>query len=303
MSNSRLDVIGSTWTKCGAPICSKDRSAGSDLRRAATGGDPRRGQSWQWVSPAPRAGVRIDRMLPARFRLSLRPRCHAVPGRLDAAGVSPLAHGAVLASVLRSFPPFPTDVIGASPDKPGLYRHRDREMIKLPPELGKKLEHPRLLRHAQAQLARCLPALHGMVRRQYVLARSVAARGGGQEIRGVHGRRRCTCRARTSCATACRKRAASVPRIGRDSRHAAGAAVRLPRRPAERPERRRQEDRVNVDFTDLKKQYALVVENGVLNYFTKPAAGADASLTLSKLRSTRSSSRRRRSTRPLRRVR
>ena len=271
-----MDRLG---LSAGHRSASKDRSAGSDLRRAATGGDPRRGQSWQCVSPAPRAGVQMDRMLPARFRLSFRPRCHAVPGRLDAAGVSPLAHGAVLASVLRSFPPFPADVIGASPDKPGLYRHRDREMIKLPPELGKKLEHPRLLRHAQAQLARCLPALHGMVRRQYVLARSVAARGGGQEIRGVHGRRRCTCRARTSCATAFGKRAASIPRIGRDSRHAAEAllfdylAVRL-----NGPNAAGKKIALNVDFTDLKKQYALVVENGVLNYFTKPAAGAGAGL-------------------------
>ena len=39
---------------------------------------------------------------------------------------------------------------------------------------------------------------------------------------------------------------------------------------------------LNIDFTDLNKSYALVVENGVLNYFTKPVANADAKLTLSK---------------------
>ena len=40
---------------------------------------------------------------------------------------------------------------------------------------------------------------------------------------------------------------------------------------------------LNVNFTDLDEQYALVVENGVLNYARKPVAGADATLTLSKL--------------------
>jgi alkyl sulfatase BDS1-like metallo-beta-lactamase superfamily hydrolase len=39
---------------------------------------------------------------------------------------------------------------------------------------------------------------------------------------------------------------------------------------------------LNIDFTDLNKSYALVVENGVLNYFTTPVANADAKLTLSK---------------------
>ena len=39
---------------------------------------------------------------------------------------------------------------------------------------------------------------------------------------------------------------------------------------------------LNVDFTDLKKQYALVVENGVLNYSTTPLASPDAKLTLAK---------------------
>ncbi len=39
---------------------------------------------------------------------------------------------------------------------------------------------------------------------------------------------------------------------------------------------------LNIDFTDLNKSYALVVENGVLNYFTKPVANADAKLTMSK---------------------
>lgn len=39
---------------------------------------------------------------------------------------------------------------------------------------------------------------------------------------------------------------------------------------------------LNVDFTDLKKQYALTVENGVLNYATKPAAQADAKMSMSK---------------------
>jgi alkyl sulfatase BDS1-like metallo-beta-lactamase superfamily hydrolase len=39
---------------------------------------------------------------------------------------------------------------------------------------------------------------------------------------------------------------------------------------------------MNIDFTDLQKQYALSVENGVLNYAKKPAANADAKLTLAK---------------------
>ena len=39
---------------------------------------------------------------------------------------------------------------------------------------------------------------------------------------------------------------------------------------------------LNVNFTDLKKQYGLVVENAVLNYSKKPAAKADAGITLSK---------------------
>lgn len=39
---------------------------------------------------------------------------------------------------------------------------------------------------------------------------------------------------------------------------------------------------LNVDFTDLKKTYALSVENGVLTYATKPAAKPDASIALSK---------------------
>jgi alkyl sulfatase BDS1-like metallo-beta-lactamase superfamily hydrolase len=40
---------------------------------------------------------------------------------------------------------------------------------------------------------------------------------------------------------------------------------------------------LNLDFTDLGKQYALVVENGVLNYSSKPAPAADSTITLSKL--------------------
>lgn len=39
---------------------------------------------------------------------------------------------------------------------------------------------------------------------------------------------------------------------------------------------------INVDFTDLGQTYALVVENGVLNYFGKPVAEPDATLTLTK---------------------
>ena len=39
---------------------------------------------------------------------------------------------------------------------------------------------------------------------------------------------------------------------------------------------------LNLDFTDLKKQYGLTVENGVLNYAKKPVANADAKLTMSK---------------------
>jgi alkyl sulfatase BDS1-like metallo-beta-lactamase superfamily hydrolase len=39
---------------------------------------------------------------------------------------------------------------------------------------------------------------------------------------------------------------------------------------------------LNIDFTDLNKSYALVVENGVLNHFKKPVSYPDAKLTLSK---------------------
>jgi len=36
---------------------------------------------------------------------------------------------------------------------------------------------------------------------------------------------------------------------------------------------------LNVNFTDLKKQYSLVVENAVLNYSQKPVDKADARIT------------------------
>jgi alkyl sulfatase BDS1-like metallo-beta-lactamase superfamily hydrolase len=39
---------------------------------------------------------------------------------------------------------------------------------------------------------------------------------------------------------------------------------------------------LNLNFTDLKKQYALVVENAVLNYSNKPLEEVDAAITLSK---------------------
>lgn len=39
---------------------------------------------------------------------------------------------------------------------------------------------------------------------------------------------------------------------------------------------------LNVDFTDLQKQYGLTVENAVLNYTTTPLPKADANLALMK---------------------
>jgi alkyl sulfatase BDS1-like metallo-beta-lactamase superfamily hydrolase len=39
---------------------------------------------------------------------------------------------------------------------------------------------------------------------------------------------------------------------------------------------------INLDFTDLGKRYALVVENGVLNHSTRPVAEPDGALTLTK---------------------
>jgi len=39
---------------------------------------------------------------------------------------------------------------------------------------------------------------------------------------------------------------------------------------------------LNVNFTDLKRQYSLVVENAVLNYSPKPTGKPDAKITLSK---------------------
>ena len=40
--------------------------------------------------------------------------------------------------------------------------------------------------------------------------------------------------------------------------------------------------KLNVDFTDIGKQYSLVVENGVLNYADKFVDTPDATLTLTK---------------------
>ncbi len=39
---------------------------------------------------------------------------------------------------------------------------------------------------------------------------------------------------------------------------------------------------LNVNFTDLKKEYGLTVENGVLNYSPGPIPNANASLQLTK---------------------
>jgi alkyl sulfatase BDS1-like metallo-beta-lactamase superfamily hydrolase len=39
---------------------------------------------------------------------------------------------------------------------------------------------------------------------------------------------------------------------------------------------------LNIEFTDLKKPYALMIENGVLNYVPKSVANADAKVTLTK---------------------
>ena len=39
---------------------------------------------------------------------------------------------------------------------------------------------------------------------------------------------------------------------------------------------------LNIEFTDLKKPYALMIENGVLNYAPKVVANADAKITLTK---------------------
>jgi alkyl sulfatase BDS1-like metallo-beta-lactamase superfamily hydrolase len=39
---------------------------------------------------------------------------------------------------------------------------------------------------------------------------------------------------------------------------------------------------INVDFTDLKKQYALVIENGVLNWSPKHVAKPNASVAMAK---------------------
>ena len=39
---------------------------------------------------------------------------------------------------------------------------------------------------------------------------------------------------------------------------------------------------LNIEFTDLKKPYSLLIENGVLNYAPKAAANADAKITLTK---------------------
>jgi alkyl sulfatase BDS1-like metallo-beta-lactamase superfamily hydrolase len=39
---------------------------------------------------------------------------------------------------------------------------------------------------------------------------------------------------------------------------------------------------INVDFTDLKKKYSLVIENGVLNWSPKQVAKPNASVSLTK---------------------
>ena len=62
-------------------------------------------------------------------------------------------------------------------------------MIKLPPELDKFWPDRGYYGTVQAQHARGLPALYGLVRRQPVRPRRPAAGAGGEEIRRVHGRR------------------------------------------------------------------------------------------------------------------
>ena len=80
---------------------------------------------------------------------------------------------------------------------------------------------------------------------------------------------------------ACRKRAASIPPARKDQGDAARdafdyLAVRL-----NGPNAAGKKIGLNVNFTDLNKQYGLMVENAVLNY-GKPLAQPDARLTLSK---------------------
>ena len=62
-------------------------------------------------------------------------------------------------------------------------------MVKLPPELDKQWYNRGYYGTVQAQHARGLSALHGLLRRQPDDARPVAAGGSGEEVRRVHGRR------------------------------------------------------------------------------------------------------------------
>ena len=77
----------------------------------------------------------------------------------------------------------------AQPAEQGLYRHRDRRHDQAAARARPAMVQPRLLRNRQAQLARRVPALHGLVRRESLDARSAAARARGEEVCRVHGRR------------------------------------------------------------------------------------------------------------------
>ena len=92
-----------------------------------------------------------------------------------------------------------------------------------------------------------------------------------------------TCRERSSCATACRK-AGGINTASPDTIKAMPPemtfdyfAVRLNGEKAAG-----KKIALNIVFTDLKRNYSLVVENGVLNHARRHVANADATLTLSK---------------------
>ncbi len=63
------------------------------------------------------------------------------------------------------------------------------EMIKLPPELDQKWYNRGYYGSLRHNVARGVPALHGLVRRQPVEPRQPAAGAGGEEVRRIHGRR------------------------------------------------------------------------------------------------------------------
>ena len=227
------------------------------------------------------------------------------------------------------------------PDEQGLHRHRDLQHGQAAAGTRQAMVQSRLLRLGQAQHARRLSALHGLLRRHPGDARPVAAGRRRQEVRRVHGRRagRFSPKAKADFDKGEYRWVAEILKHvvfadpnNKDAKDlladayeqmgyqaesgpwrsvylqgayelrngvpsAGGTNIASPDTIKAMPPEMTfdyfgvrlngekaagKKLALNIDFTDLNKSYALVVENGVLNYFKKPVANADAKLTLSK---------------------